>query len=401
MGANILHVDLDAFFASVEQARNPSLLGRPVIVGGDPNGRGVVAAASYEAREYGVHSAMPMARAKRLCPGAVFLRCDHRTYIAASRAVCRILRNYSPVVEVVSIDEAYLELGGLRRLFGPPIDVADRIRREIKEHLNLSASMGLSANRLVSKVASACAKPSGLVLVNAGYEERFLAPLPINRLPGVGKKMGESLNDLGISTIGALAALDPGLIERTFGRFGLRLYRHAHGTGSVTFRERRLPLSVNREVTFDTDTSDRGQVAGTLAYLTERACRTMRRQKMSARRVTVKLRYSDFQTVTRSARLEHTTATDGEIIPSVMEVLGRAWTRRARIRTVGVSLSRLSPIPAQQDLFPQPAERRHEDLCCAIDAIRERFGFGAIMRGQALSCITVRETRRSPHRSGH
>jgi len=402
MSKDILHIDLDAFFASVEQASNPRLRGRPVIVGGDPDGRGVVSAASYEARKYGVHSAMPMAQAKRLCPDGLFLRGDFRKYSAASREIRRILRNYSPRVEVVSIDEAYLDLGGLRLLFGAPVDIADRIRKEIEEKLHLSASMGLSTNKLVSKVASDCAKPGGLVRVIAGYEDRFLAPLPIARLPGVGKKMEGRLNDLGIFTIGDLAGLDRRLIEKALGTGGLHLYDHAHGEGSVTFREESTPSSISREITFDTDTADRDHLEGTLITLTERACKALREAGMSTRTVTLKLRYSDFKTVTGSTTLDLSTSTDHEIIPTVLDALTRLWTRRARIRLIGVSLSNFSRIPRQMELFPRPDENRHRNLCGAIDDIRKRFGFGAITRGKALMTGggegTVRPVYRSDRR---
>jgi DNA polymerase-4 len=384
MSTNILHIDLDAFFASVEQVRDPRLRGRPVIVGGNPDGRGVVSAASYEARKFGVHSAMPMARAKRLCPDAVFLRGDFRLYGAASRAVLRILREHSPRVEAVSIDEAVLDLGGLRRLFGPPVDVADRIRREIRDRLRLSASMGLSTNRLVSKVASDFAKPGALVRVDAGYEARFLAPLPIGRLPGVGKKMEVRLNDLGLFTVGDLAALDRRLVERAFGTGGLHLYRRARGEGSVTLREERSPLSISRETTFETDTADRDRVEGALVALGERACRALRRAGMSARTVTVKIRYADFRTVSGSAPLAPPTAADHEILPPALTALTRVWTRRARIRLVGIALSGFSRTPDQIDLFPRPDEERGRALYRAIDDIRERFGFESLARARAL-----------------
>ncbi len=384
MSTEILHIDLDAFFASVEQVCNPGLRGRPVIVGGDPTGRGVVSAASYEAREYGVHSAMPMARAKRLCPDGIFLKGDFRKYASASREVCRILRDYSPLVEVVSIDEAYLDLAGLRRLFGAPVDIADRIRKEIKEKLCLSASMGLSTNKLVSKVASDCAKPGGLVRVIAGYESRFLAPLPISRLPGVGKKMNVRLNDLGIFTIGDLAAFDGKLVEMALGRTGLHLHNCARGEGSVTFTEERSPLSISRETTFDTDTADRDQLEGTLTALVERACRSLRRTGMAARTVTIKLRYSDFKTVTGSSTLYRLTTADHEVLSAARATLTRLWSRRSRIRLIGVSLSNFSRTPSQMDLFFRVEENRHSNLYLAIDDIRERFGFDAIRRGRTL-----------------
>jgi DNA polymerase-4 len=399
MGKDILHIDLDAFFASVEQACNPRLRGRPVIVGGDPNGRGVVSAASYEARKYGIHSAMPMARAKRLCPDGVFLRGDFRKYSIASREIRRILMYYSPRIEAVSIDEAYLDLGGLRRLFGAPVDIADRIRKKIERELRLSASMGLSTNKLVSKVASDCAKPGGMVQVIAGYEGRFLAPLPIARLPGVGKKMEVRLNDLGIFTVGDLASLDRRLIERALGTCSLHLYDHARGEGSITFREDRAPSSISRETTFDTDSADRDHLEGTLIALTERACKALREADMSTRTVTVKLRYSDFKTVTGSVTLNLSTSTDHEIISAAFDALTRLWTRRARIRLIGVSLSNFSCLPCQMELFPHRDDKRHNNLYGAIDDIRDRFGFNAITRGKVLMTGGEDRTVRAVYRS--
>jgi len=384
MSRDILHIDLDAFFASVEQACDPHLKGRPVIVGGDPNGRGVVAAASYEARKYGVHSAMPMGRAKRLCPDATFLRGNFQKYRSASAEICNILRNYSPLVEVVSIDEAYLDLGGLRRLFGSPVDIADRIRGDIKDKLRLSASMGLSTNKLVSKVASDCAKPGGLVQVMAGYENRFLAPLLIGRLPGVGEKMEERLNNLGIFNIGDLADFDAELIKRVLGTGGLNLYKRAHGEGSVTFREGRTPSSISRETTFDRDTADRDRVEGTLISLIERAAMALRREKLSARPVAIKIRYSDFKTVTGSSTLTTPTSADHYIISAAIKTLSRLWSRRANIRLIGICLTNLSRSPSQMDLFTGQDEGREVHLYDAIDRIRERFGSKAITRGRAL-----------------
>jgi DNA polymerase-4 len=381
----IVHIDMDAFFVSVERLYDPSLVGKPVVVGGNPEGRGVVAAASYEARAYGVHSAMPLSVAKRLCPHAVFLQGNFEKYSRASAKIFSILRRHAPSVEPVSVDEAYLDLTGTRRLLGHPIEAADRVRNEIAARLGLSASAGIATNKLVAKVASQCAKPAGLLYVMPGREAAFLAPLPIGALPGVGEKTEAHLGHLGIKKIGELARLDEELLRITFGRTGAFLHASAMGRGEESIEESRgQAKSVSRERTFETDTTDPEVVVPTAFSLAESACAALREDGLVARRLTLKLRYSDFTTITRAEMLCEPTNVDRKIFPILSGLLTKSWERRTRIRLVGVSLSGLIPAPACLDLFGAEGERKMGSLYRGIDRIREKHGSASIFIAREL-----------------
>ncbi|MEM2983299.1 MAG: DNA polymerase IV [Candidatus Bathyarchaeia archaeon] len=382
----ILHIDMDAFFVSVEQAINPSLKGRPVIVGGDPKRRGVVAAASYEARASGVRAGMPTAMAMRLCPDAVFIRGDPWKYSLVSREVFRILRQYSPLVEPVSIDEAYMDLCGFDRLYGPAIDLSQKIQRELYNRLSLVASFGLSTNKLVSKVASGYGKPGGIVEVFPGYEASFLAPLPIERLPGVGKKTLEKLRAFNVKTIGALAQIDVDLLEKTFGNTGRILHERAMGIDRApVLTEEASPRSIGREVTFERDTLDRDYLEQVLYGLVEKLGQALRRGGMTAKTVTVKLRYSDFTTISRSATIQEPTALDREIFSVALALLERAYTRRIRVRLIGVSVSNLKRGALQLPLIDLEGRLRWCRLYEAIDRIRDRYGSSAMKMGRVAT----------------
>ncbi|MFQ6672810.1 MAG: DNA polymerase IV, partial [Candidatus Tectimicrobiota bacterium] len=277
----ILHVDMDAFFIAVEELYDPRLRGRPVIVGAAPDGRGVVSAASYEARRFGVHSAMPIARARRLCPHAVFLRGDFARYRRASRRVFRCFEPYTPKVESLGLDEAYLDLTGCGRLLGHPMAVAARLQREILSAAGLPCSIGVASSRLVAKVASGLAKPRGLLRIPPGAEAAFLSPLPLHRLPGVGPATLRALRALGLTTVGDLAALDRSLLERTFGQAaGASLWRRARGLDSPRgpFTPSEMPKSIGRERTFAEDVHDRNRIEATLSALVQRSATAMRAQ---------------------------------------------------------------------------------------------------------------------------
>jgi len=399
MTRQIVHIDMDAFFVSVERLYDPSLLGKPVVVGGNPDGRGVVSAASYEAREYGIHSAMPLARAKRLCPDAVFLEGDFEKYASASAKVFRLLRHHAPSVEPVSIDEAYLDMTGTRRLLGHPVQAAERIRDAIKSETGLSASVGLATNKLIAKVASRCAKPDGLLYVMAGREASFLAPLSIDFLPGVGEKTGLHMKRLGIRTIGQLSGFDEDLLRIAFGRTGAYLHNSAMGLGSEFLgddfeprrsasgpgpRARPCARSVSRERTFETDTTDPDVIVPTVLYLTASACSSLREAGLVARRVTLKLRYSDFKTITRAEMLPEPTSMDRRILPVVSGLINRSWERRTRIRLIGISLSGLTALPAEADLFSEPDEKKCRSLYRSIDRIRHRHGSRSIFIAREL-----------------
>ena len=302
-GATILHVDLDAFFAAVEQRDNPNIRGKPVIVGGDPGARGVVSAASYEARRFGVHSAMPLRTAAALCPDGIFLPVNGAKYRTASRAVMAIMGRYTPRVEQVSIDEAFLDVAGSERLFGPPPAIAEAIKAAVRAEVGLTASVGVASTKLVAKIASDLRKPDGLVVVAPGDEAAFLAPLPIARLWGVGAQTRAALAEYGVRTIGDLAALDPQLLVRRLGKHGATLVERARGVDPSPVTGDAEAKSVSHEHTFDVDTSDQDQIERTLLALAEGVAARLRAGGVRAATVQVKVRDSAFHTVTRQRTL--------------------------------------------------------------------------------------------------
>jgi DNA polymerase-4 len=398
MERNIAHVDLDAFFVAVEQALDPSLKGKPVVVGGSPEGRGVVTSASYEARAFGIHSAMPAAAAKRLCPRVVFLRGNFESYGEYSKRFYGILANHTPAVESVSIDEAYLDLSGLRRLAGPPTDICHRIHHQVREELGLPVSIGLATTRLVAKIASGCAKPKGMLSVLPGHEARFLAPLPIGRLPGIGEKSRPRFEALGLNTIGDLAGMDVRLLKAVFGKSGRSLHLRANGMDppSDTVEERPVspkgpPKSIGRNITLGEDTADCSLLKSHLHYLIERAANSLRKEGVLARCVTVRLRYSDFNTITRSLTLPRFTDLDQPLFEAAAHLLERAYTRRVRVRLVGIALQTVHPPdyrPLQLALFPgrdaDGENERFRTLVAVVDSIRERYGFNSVVMGRSM-----------------
>src|ERR1700720_991735 len=299
--SSILHVDMDAFFVSVELLDRPELRGRPVVVGGQPDQRGVVTAASYEARKYGIQSAMPLRTAGKLCPHAVFLESRHPLYSRWSDRVAAILGKYSPVVEMASVDEAYLDLAGTERLHGPPLAAADALLREITATTGLPCSAGLARTRLVAKVASDQAKPRGLVWVPAESEEAFLAPLDVRRIPGIGKVTEAALKAAGIEKVGQLAATAQEKLEQDFGRWGTALYRKARGGDTYEFFVDAEPKSISHNRTFSEDTRDPAALDATLSLLSQKAMKRLREAGLSASTVTVTIRYAGFETITRAS----------------------------------------------------------------------------------------------------
>jgi len=381
----IAHIDLDAFFVSVEEVLDPSLKGKAVIVGGDPGlGRGVVAAASYEARKYGVHSAMPVTKAKKLCPHAIFLRGSHGYYGRASDAVFRIVEKYTPFIEKVSIDEAYIGLSGFERLYGHPLKALERMKCEIKEKLRLTISAGLASNRLVAKVASAEAKPDGIICVFHGYEGSFLAPLPIEKLPGVGEKMHEKLRLLGIRKVRDIVAIGDELMEAAFGEIGVALYRKARGEGGDDIdMEDSRPKSVGHETTFDEDSNDINFLESNLSYLSEKVGKRLRRKGLKGSTVTLKLRYADFVTITRSRTISEATNFDAIIFQTARALFGKAYTRRTRVRLLGVSVSNLTFDYLQLGLFTGSWQLKMKNLYRGIDTLREKYGFDSLCCGSS------------------
>ena len=394
---SILHVDLDAFFVAVERLRDSSLTGKPVVVGADPRGgegRGVVAAASYEAREYGLHSAMPIREAYRLCPHAVYLPGSYDRYRQAARAVRRVFRRFTPAVDPVSIDEAYLDLSGTERLHGPPAAAAERIRREIREETGLPVSLGLASSRTVAKIASELAKPEGFLHIWPGREAAFLAPLPLERMPGIGPATLEALKRFNLRRLGDLARLDPELLGLAFGERGPQLFARARGEDDgAEIAPRELPKSISRECTFGEDTTDPVFCEAMLHYLAERACRDLRSHRMTARTVTLKLRYRDFTTVTRSATLATPTDGDRVVAGTARELFRSTYARRVQVRLLGVGLSNLVQAAPQLDLFANPRELAWERLLGPLDRLRSRWGFDTVRSGPTLAVAKGKEER--------
>lgn len=383
---DILHIDMDAFFASVEEALNPVLKGKPVIVGGDPDGRGVVASASYEARKYGIHSAMPLAIARRLCPHATFIRSNYSKYSEFSTRIMIFFASYTPLVEPVSLDEAYLDLSGCQKLYNHRhiIETATRIRDEIKKEIGLISSIGIASNKLVAKIASGCAKPDGILWIPAGKEKDFLAPLPINKLPGVGKKNEESLRLMGIRKIEDLIKIPKKLLEKAFGKHGYDLYNKCRGISNSTVRTGESVKSMGKEITFDTDTTDKKLIESNLVYLIGKVCTRLRKKNLKARCCTVKIKYSDFKCRTSSITLQEATTLDKIIINAACTMLNKLLNRRIRVRLIGISLSSLSTCCHQTDLFEEQELIKMVNLYKGIDHIRDRYGFDSILTGQML-----------------
>jgi DNA polymerase IV len=382
--AAILHVDMDAFFVSVELLERPELRGKPVVVGGRPDQRGVVTAASYEARKYGIHSAMPLRTAGGLCPHAIFLDGHHPKYTQWSDRVATILAKFSPIVEMVSIDEAYLDLFGTERLHGPPFAAADSLLRIITRTTGLPCSGGLATTRLVAKVASDQAKPRGLLWVAPGSEARFLGPLAVRKIPGIGKITERALRALGLETVGQLAEVPQGKLEKIFGEWGTALYRKARGGDSYEFVIDAEPKSISHNHTFGEDTNDSAALAAMLSHLSQKACKRLREAGLAARTLTLTIRYAGFDTYTRSKTLAEPTSLDTDIFAVVQSLFHQHRDHKRKIRLVGVSLSGFAHGAAQLDLLDPERRTKLERLTRATDHLRDRFGFDAVQFGGSL-----------------
>ena len=379
----ILHIDLDAFFVAVERLDNPTLIGVPVIVGGRAEVRGVVASASYEARKFGVHSAMPTAQALRLCPQVVLVSGHRDRYAEMSRRVMAILGDYTPLLEPISIDEAFLDVSGTEAHYGPPARLAQTLQARIERELRLSASLGVAANKLVAKIASDYRKPHGITVVVPGQEAVFLAPLPIRRLWGCGEVTARELATLGVTTIGELTRLPAAELRARFGVHGDGLWHAARGIDDSPVTPEHEEKSLSREETFAQDISDPSLLGRELLRLSEAVASRLRRHGFAARTLSLKLRYGDFTTLTRQVTLAEPTDSGPTIYAQVLLLFEAAWDRRRPVRLVGVGTSNLDQPARQLRLFEQE-DQRQAQLDAALDRIRGRFGDSSIQRATLL-----------------
>ncbi|APF17555.1 DNA polymerase IV [Caldithrix abyssi DSM 13497] len=378
----IMHIDADAFFASVEQGFNPRLRGKPVIVGGLENQRGVVHTASYEARACGVRTGMPLFRARALCPQAVFLKGNYEHYRAVSEVFREVYLKYTPEVEFTSLDDAYLNLTGAMHLYPSARRVAEEIKAEVWRRVGVSLSVGIGSNKVIARIASGLKKPGGVVEVPAGKEREFLAGLPVDALPGIGPMAREKLFDLGIFKVGQLARLPKGIMEQLFGKNGIKIWHFARGEDDRPVAAKIFPKQISRETSFEEDTADLELVRGTLQYLCERIGKKLRSEELTCRALAIKIKYSDFKFHTASARLPFATNNGNELDKIARQLFEQIRLRRTRIRHVGVSVSHIEALNYQLTLFND--KTRREVLDAAIDEIRERFGFMAILPADTL-----------------
>lgn len=382
--ANILHVDMDAFFVSVELLDRPDLRGKAVVVGGRPDQRGVVSAASYEARKYGIHSAMPLRTAGKLCPHAVFLEGHHAKYGEWSDRIASILGRFSPIVEMVSVDEAYLDLAGTERMHGPPLAATDKLLRTITSETCLPCSGGLAATRLTAKVASDQAKPRGLVWVAPGQEAQFLAPLPVRKIPGIGEVTERALRAMGIETVAQLAEISAERLENIFGQWGTALYRKARGGDSYEFVLDAEPKSISHNHTFGEDTDDLPTLHSLLSHLSQKTCKRLREAGLAARTLTLTIRYAGFDTYTRSRTMPEPVHLDADIQRVFLQLFEEHRNKKRKIRLLGTALSNLTHGDEQLNLLDASRREKLDKLTRAADSLRDRFGFGKIQFGGSL-----------------
>jgi DNA polymerase-4 len=379
----IFHVDMDAFFVSVEELFDPSLKGKPVVVGGRPNERGVVSAASYAARKFGVHSAMPLRTAARLCPQAIFVDGHPERYRECSAHVHEVLGRFSPLVEMASIDEAYLDMSGTERLLGPPLRAAHTLHETMKSETRLNCSIGIAASRLVAKVASDQAKPNGVLWIPAGCEAAFLAPLDVRNIPGVGKVTEQNLHTLSIRKVGDLAQLDERYLEERFGKWGLALAGKSRGLDAGGWFDTAIgedvgPKSISHEHTYNEDTNDLVVLESTLAKLSEMVGRRLREHGLRARTVQLKLRYADFSTITRAHSIDRPTQLDTEIFNQARALFLKNWKPGAKVRLLGVHAASFEEVQDQMDLLDEGKHTRWEQALAAADRLRDKYGDSAV-----------------------
>ena len=388
----IFHVDMDAFFVSVEELFDPSLKGKAVVVGGQRHERGVVSAASYEARKFGVHSAMPLRTAAKLCPQAMFVDGHPERYRECSQRVFEVLKKFSPQVEMASIDEAYLDMTGTERLHGPPLRAAHSLHARMKSETQLNCSIGIGSSRLIAKVSSAQAKPNGVLWIVPGQEAKFLAPLEVRAIPGVGKVTEQNLHALGIQKVGDLATKDEQFLEQRFGKWGLALAGKAQGKDAGGWFDSEVgedtdAKSISHEHTFNEDTGNREQLESTLMRLSEMVGRRLREARVYARTIQLKLRYKDFATITRAHTLAAATQLDNDIFEEARQLFRKNWRAGAEVRLLGVQASSLEVEAPQIGLLDGDRQQRWKEALSAVDRLRDKYGESSVslasgMRGR-------------------
>lgn len=385
----VFHVDMDAFFVSVEELFDPSLKGKAVVVGGQRDERGVVAAASYEARKFGVHSAMPLRTAAKLCPQAIFVNGHPDRYRLCSEKVHAVLESFTPQVEMASIDEAYLDMTGTERLHGPPLLAAHKLHQQMKADTQLNCSIGIGTSRLIAKICSGKAKPHGMLYVVPGQEARFLAPLDVRDIPGVGKVKEQKLHALGVLTVGDLARFEDAFLEEQLGKWGLALAGKARGEDAGgwfdgVIGEMDEAKSISHEHTYNRDTASVEQIESTLMRLSEMVGRRLRESQLFARTLQLKLRYKDFTTITRARTLEAPTQLDNEIYRQTHTLFHANWRKGAEVRLLGVQASSFDLSPSQGNLLKDHGREKWQNALLAADRLRDRFGEKSITLGTGM-----------------
>jgi DNA polymerase-4 len=397
----IFHVDMDAFFVSVEELHDPTLKGKAVVVGGQRDERGVVSAASYEARKFGVHSAMPLRTAAKMCPHAIFVNGHPERYRECSEQVFTVLGTFSPQVEMASVDEAYLDMSGTERLHGPPLKAAHSLHQRMKAGTGLNCSVGIGTSRLIAKVSSAQAKPNGVLWILPGQEAKFLAPLDVREIPGVGKVMEGHLHALGIKKVGDLSKLEDSELEDRFGKWGLALAGKSRGEDAGGWFDSEVgedagAKSISHEHTYNEDTADTSQLESTLMRLSEMVGRRLRESNFYARTVQLKLRYKDFTTVTRAHTLAAPTQLDTEIFEQIRALFRKNWKKGQQVRLLGVHASSFTTQPDQISLLDGNRQQRWKDAMAAADRLRDKFGESSVSLAAGMRGSFRERTHENP-----
>jgi DNA polymerase-4 len=392
---------MDAFFVSVEELFDPSLKGKPVVVGGQRNERGVVSAASYEARKFGIHSAMPLRTAAKLCPQAIFVNGHLDRYRQASQQVYGVLNSFSPLVEMASIDEAYLDMTGTDRLHGPPLRAAHALHQRMKKDTQLNCSIGIGTSRLVAKIASAKAKPHGILWALPGHEARLLAPLDVRDIPGVGKVTEQNLHALGIRQVGEIARFDESFLTERFGKWGLALAGKARGEDAGGWFDTEVAAdtdakSISHEHTYNEDTSDPERLESTLIRLSEMVGRRLREADLHARTLQLKLRFKDFTTITRAHTLSAPTQLDTEIFENIRTLFRKNWKAGREVRLLGVHASSFEAATTQGDLIEGNRRQRWQQALSAADHLRDKFGDSTVTLASGMKSAFRERTHENP-----